>query len=297
MDDGPLPQTIQQAFQTKWPRWSEPKLALWVKACDDVQIWDVDDLKLYKDADIEKLEDLSRTLRLALCELRDDLFGDAANSQGNGKIDAANLESADMDSPPTKKPRLADLPTLSASKASNTKKRKNNSIPQNISSFFSSWTRVVKTANGGTVSYNGSSAHVETTPAQSKQECNICHKLFPSALGLRVHRNQWCMPKHDNNVSAPILAIVFRLKEAKSKTPGSCLYLAKYPEYNMPRKAPLSAGEAISLPPAPKLNLLLKVILLRRPTGGVQSRESGTQLQRKYKLWNVPRCVCKRASH
>ena len=66
--DVPLPQTIQQAFQAKWPAWSETKLACWVQACDDVEIWDVDDLKLYKDADIDKVEKLSKTLPLNLVE-------------------------------------------------------------------------------------------------------------------------------------------------------------------------------------------------------------------------------------
>ena len=79
--DEPLPQTIRQAFQTKWPAWSETKLTRWVQACDDVDIWDVEDLMLYKDADIDKLEKLSKTLRLALFELRNNLDGESANQQ------------------------------------------------------------------------------------------------------------------------------------------------------------------------------------------------------------------------
>ena len=162
--DEPLPQTLQQAFHAKWPAWSETKLARWVQACDDVEIWDVDDLKLYKDADIDKLEKLSKTLRLALCELRNDLEGESASQQFE-EMDTTIQEIVDIGSPPPKKPRLTNLPTLSTSKVS--PKKKVNVEDVKISSFFSSWTRVVSDKTGGTVSYDVNSASVQYTPADT----------------------------------------------------------------------------------------------------------------------------------
>ena len=99
--DEPLPQTIRQAFQAKWPAWTKTKLARWVQVCDDVEIWDVDDLMLYKDADIDKLEKLSQTLRLALCELRNDLDGRSANQQFV-EMDTTTQEFEDSESPQAK---------------------------------------------------------------------------------------------------------------------------------------------------------------------------------------------------
>jgi hypothetical protein len=43
-----------------------------------------------------------------------------------------------------------------------------------------------------------------------------------------------------------------RLKEAKSKTPGALLYLAKSPEYNMPKRK--SASPTASMPTATPLD-------------------------------------------
>ena len=99
--DVPLPQTIQQVFQAEWPAWSGTKLARWVQACDDVEIWDVDDLKLYKDSDIDKLEKMSKTLPLTFCELRNDLEGESA-SQQFVEMDTTTQEIVDIGSPQAK---------------------------------------------------------------------------------------------------------------------------------------------------------------------------------------------------
>ena len=125
--------------------------------------------------------------------------------------------------------------------------------PGKIFSFLESWTKTKDCKDGTTVTFNQFSEDVQHSPAKKvKYECNICNKrTFDIARALRKHRST-CLVKHQQLVRAQNQALLGRLKEAKSKTPGALLYLAKSPEYNMPKRK--SASPTASMPTATPLD-------------------------------------------
>ena len=63
--DERLPQTIAEAFACKFPEWNAEKFTRRGESCKSVDIEDVDDLKIFTDAGLKKL-DVSETVRSAL---------------------------------------------------------------------------------------------------------------------------------------------------------------------------------------------------------------------------------------
>ena len=70
--DERLPQTIAEAFACKFPEWNAEKCTRRGESCKSVDIEDVDDLKIFTDAGLEKL-DVSETVRSALRAVKADL--------------------------------------------------------------------------------------------------------------------------------------------------------------------------------------------------------------------------------
>ena len=75
--DERLPQTIAEAFACKFPEWNAEKLTRRGESCKSVDIEDVDDLKIFTDAGLEKL-DVSETVRSALRAVKADLVPPAS---------------------------------------------------------------------------------------------------------------------------------------------------------------------------------------------------------------------------
>jgi hypothetical protein len=70
--DERLPQTIAEAFACKFPEWNAEKCTRRGESCRFVDIEDIDDLKIFTDAGLEKL-DVSETVRSALRAVKADL--------------------------------------------------------------------------------------------------------------------------------------------------------------------------------------------------------------------------------
>ena len=102
MDDR-LPQTIAEAFACKFPEWNAEKFTRRGESCKSVDIEDVDDLKIFTDAGLEKL-DVSETVRSALHAVKADLVPPASSPS---KHSAVSFDE-DVSAPATKKPRLID---------------------------------------------------------------------------------------------------------------------------------------------------------------------------------------------
>ena len=101
--DERLPQTIAEAFACKFPEWNAEKFTRRGESCKSVDIEDVDDLKIFTDAGLEKL-DVSETVRSALRAVKADLVPPASSPS---KHSAVSFDE-DVSAPATKKPRLID---------------------------------------------------------------------------------------------------------------------------------------------------------------------------------------------
>ena len=105
--DERLPQTIAEAFACKFPEWNAEKCTRRGESCKSVDIEDVDDLKIFTDAELEKL-DVSETVRSALRAVKADLVSPASSPS---KHSAVSFDE-DVSTLATKKPRLIDPPTV-----------------------------------------------------------------------------------------------------------------------------------------------------------------------------------------
>ena len=101
--DERLPQTIAEAFACKFPEWNAEKFTRRGESCKSVDIEDVDDLKIFTDAGLEKL-DVSETVRSALRAVKADFVPPASSPS---KHSAVSFDE-DVSAPATKKPRLID---------------------------------------------------------------------------------------------------------------------------------------------------------------------------------------------
>lgn len=101
--DERLPQTIAEAFACKFPEWNAEKFTRRGESCKSVDIEDVDDLKIFTDAGLEKL-DVSETVRSALRAVKADLVPPASSPS---KHSAVSFDE-DVSAPAIKKPRLID---------------------------------------------------------------------------------------------------------------------------------------------------------------------------------------------
>ena len=101
--DERLPQTIAEAFACKFPEWNAEKFTRRGESCKSVDIEDVDDLKIFTDAGLEKL-DVSETVRSALRAVKADHVPPASSPS---KHSAVSFDE-DVSAPAIKKPRLID---------------------------------------------------------------------------------------------------------------------------------------------------------------------------------------------
>ena len=143
--DEPLPQTIEQALAHKFPAWSAEKCTRRGESCKSVDIEDVDDLKIYTDAGLDKLQ-VSETVRSALRALKADFITPATTSS---KHSAVSFDE-DVSTPATKKARLIAPPTM-PSKLANKSIPASKKVPGKISFYFETWTKTKRCSDGGTV--------------------------------------------------------------------------------------------------------------------------------------------------
>ena len=101
--DERLPQTIAEAFACKFPELNAEKFTRRSESFKSVDIEDVDDLKIFTDAGLEKL-DVSETVRSALRAVKADLVPPASSPS---KHSAVSFDE-DVSAPAIKKPRLID---------------------------------------------------------------------------------------------------------------------------------------------------------------------------------------------
>mgnify|MGYP000164261672 FL=1 len=83
--DERLPQTIAEAFACKFPEWNAEKCTRRGESCKSVDIEDVDDLKIFTDAGLEKL-DVSETVRSALSAVKADLVPPASSPSKHSAV-------------------------------------------------------------------------------------------------------------------------------------------------------------------------------------------------------------------
>ena len=225
-------------------------------------------MKIYTDSGLDKLQ-VSEAVRSALRALKADFINPATTPS---KHSAVSFDE-DMSTPATKKARLVASPTM-PSMLANKSIPASKKVPGKISFYFETWTKTKRCSDGGTVTFNQLSEEVQHSTAKKvKYECNICKQSFQCTRGLSRHRSS-CIAKHDKIVQAPIQALLGRLKEAKLKTPGAKLYLAKSPEYNMPKSKPTLP--TASMPAAVPLNHDLPP-----PKHGKQNNK-GSKTRRRY---------------
>ena len=190
--DERLPQTIAEAFACKLPEWNAEKCTRRGESCKSVDIEDVDDLKIFTDAELEKL-DVSETVRSALRAVKADLVSPASSPS---KHSAVSFDE-DVSTPATKKPRLIAPPTV-PSKLTKKALLSSKTQPGKIFSFLESWSTTKDCKDGTAVTFNQLSEDVQHSPAKKvKYECNICNKrTFDSTRGLSVHRKKVFVVKH-----------------------------------------------------------------------------------------------------
>ena len=185
--DERLPQTIAEAFACKFPEWNAEKCTRRGESCKSVDIEDVDDLKIFTDAGLGKL-DVSETVRSALRAVKADLVPPASSPS---KHSAAVSFDEDVSTPAIKKPRLIAPPTV-PSKLTKKALLSSKTQPGKIFSFLESWSTTKDCKDGTAVTFNQLSEDVQHSPAKKvKYECNICNKrTFDSTRGLSVHRKK-----------------------------------------------------------------------------------------------------------
>ena len=83
--DERLPQTIAEAFACKFPEWNAEKFTRRGESCKSVDIEDVDDLKIFTDSGLEKL-DVSETVRSALRAVKADLVPPASSPSKHSAV-------------------------------------------------------------------------------------------------------------------------------------------------------------------------------------------------------------------
>ena len=153
--DEPLPRTIEQALAHKFPSWSAEKCTRRGGSCKSVDIEDVDDLKIYTDAGLDKLQ-VSETVRSALRALKAYL---AAPASSRSKHAAVSFDE-DVSTPATKKPRLIASPTMPSKSLKKTMPA-SKKVPGKISFFFEEWTTTKRCSDGGSVTINQLSEDVQ----------------------------------------------------------------------------------------------------------------------------------------
>ena len=103
--DERLPQTNAEVFACKFPEWNAEKCTRRGESCKSVDIEDVDDLKVFTDAGLEKL-DVSETVRSALCVVKAGIVAPASSLSNHSAVSF----DGDVSTLVTKKPRLIAPP-------------------------------------------------------------------------------------------------------------------------------------------------------------------------------------------
>ena len=158
--DEPISQTIEQALAHKFPSWSAEKCIHRGESCKSVDILDVDDLKIYTDSGLDKLQ-VSETVRSALRALKADFIPPATTPSNHSAVSFDE----DVSTPATKKARLIAPPTI-PSMLANKSIPASKKVPGKISFYFETWTKTKKCSDGGTVTFNQFSEEVQHSPAK-----------------------------------------------------------------------------------------------------------------------------------